>query len=249
MSSVVLLREVVGFLHARARINKLLARAAFGRPPKCCVIYGGLRPPATHARQNSPCSWAAFGIVCQNNIYIYIYNIYFVYIRKCKQNGSQNQSKINEIKTSRNHQNTIEMVPKSMENRGCVEDARGQCSALGLWSVGYKRLFASCLGTCDILRKYAICLINNLLFNEHFQRISCCIRFQSKIQTNMKNEARTPPKCENWEQGWAKVRPRAPKGSQRRAKWSQKGAKSEPKRIKMWVKGIQKWAKFNIKST
>ena len=42
------LEEAVDFLNAGARINKLQARATFGRPPKCCVIYGGLRPPAIH---------------------------------------------------------------------------------------------------------------------------------------------------------------------------------------------------------
>ena len=40
-------------------------------------------------------------------------------------------------------------------------------------------------------------LIDKVVFNEHFRRIRFCIRFQSKLQTNMKNEARGPPKCEN----------------------------------------------------
>ena len=40
------LEGTVDFLSARTRINKLQARATFGRPPKRCVINGGLRPRA-----------------------------------------------------------------------------------------------------------------------------------------------------------------------------------------------------------
>ena len=38
----------MNFLNAGARINKLQARATFGRSPEHCVIHGGLRPPAMY---------------------------------------------------------------------------------------------------------------------------------------------------------------------------------------------------------
>ena len=71
MSSVELLREAMpellgryrDFLNAGAKINEVQTRATFGRPPKCCVIYGGLRPPAIHmpARTENSSIKAAFG--------------------------------------------------------------------------------------------------------------------------------------------------------------------------------------------
>jgi hypothetical protein len=54
------------------------------------------------------------------------------------------------------------------------------------------------------------------------------MRFQTKIQTNMENEARGSPECENGAQGRAKVNPGAPKGSQNQPKQNQKGAKGDP---------------------
>ena len=61
----------------------------------------------------------------------------------------------------------------------------------------------------------------------------------------MKNEARRPPKCENWAQGSAKVSPRAPKGSQKRDKWSQKGAKGNQKGGNGMPKGSQREPKVS----
>ena len=46
------LAGTMDFRNAGARINKLQPRAAFGRPPKYCGIYGGLRLAAI--RWNNP---------------------------------------------------------------------------------------------------------------------------------------------------------------------------------------------------